>query len=81
MDTDAAVPGLNRNNVYRLLISWPGKVIVNKFDSIVVSFRSAIKNNIMESRTLAETRDLLLPRLMSGELRVTQADRIVEAVL
>ena len=40
-----------------------------------------IRANIHESRTLAETRDLLLPRLMSGELRVTEADRIVEAVL
>ncbi|MGF7121326.1 hypothetical protein [Rhodococcus sp. BE178] len=34
-----------------------------------------------ESRTLAATRDALLPRLMSGELRVRDAERQVEAVL
>ncbi|WP_430331416.1 restriction endonuclease subunit S [Rhodococcus sp. ACT016] len=34
-----------------------------------------------ESRTLAATRDALLPRLMSGELRVRDAERQVEEVL
>jgi type I restriction enzyme S subunit len=37
--------------------------------------------NRAESRTLAQIRDLLLPRLMSGELRVAEAERAVEAVL
>jgi len=37
--------------------------------------------NRAESRTLAQTRDLLLPRLMSGELRMAEAERTVEAVL
>ncbi|SNS83883.1 restriction endonuclease subunit S [Antarctobacter heliothermus] len=40
-----------------------------------------ILSNVLETRTLAQTRDLLLPRLMSGELRVTEAARAVEAVL
>ena len=34
--------------------------------------------NRSESRTLAHTRDLLLPRLMSGEIRVRDAERLVE---
>ncbi|MFN7305069.1 MAG: hypothetical protein ACK5TQ_00630, partial [Acetobacteraceae bacterium] len=34
--------------------------------------------NQRESRTLATTRDLLLPRLMSGELRVKDSERIIE---
>jgi type I restriction enzyme S subunit len=34
--------------------------------------------NSLEARTLAATRDLLLPRLMSGELRVKDAERVVE---
>jgi type I restriction enzyme S subunit len=33
-----------------------------------------------ESRTLAELRDLLLPKLLSGELRIRDAERAVEAV-
>jgi type I restriction enzyme S subunit len=35
--------------------------------------------NSLEARTLATTRDLLLPRLMSGELQVKDAERVVEA--
>ena len=34
-----------------------------------------------ESRTLAELRDLLLPKLLSGELRIREAEKAVEAVL
>ena len=36
--------------------------------------------NQEENRTLAATRDLLLPKLMSGEIRVKDAETIVEAV-
>jgi type I restriction enzyme S subunit len=34
-----------------------------------------------ESRTLAKLRDLLLPKLLSGELRIREAEKAVEAVL
>jgi type I restriction enzyme, S subunit len=36
--------------------------------------------NLAESRLLAATRDLLLPKLMSGEIRVKQAEKAVQAV-
>ncbi len=35
--------------------------------------------NELESRTLAELRDTLLPKLISGELRVPEAEEVVEA--
>lgn len=38
-----------------------------------------IAHNDRESRTLSRTRDTLLPRLLSGELSVTQAKQAVEA--
>jgi type I restriction enzyme S subunit len=43
-------------------------------------FDRAFRNDL-EARTLAETRDLLLPKLMSGEIRVKAAEKIAEAVL
>ena len=76
MNTDAAVPGLNRNNVYRLQVAWPGDALIRAFDAIASVMRARIKHNTAESRTLAQTRDLLLPRLMSGELRVVEAERL-----
>ena len=36
--------------------------------------------NAQESRTLSETRDLLLPKLMSGEFRLGDAEKAIEAV-
>jgi len=40
-----------------------------------------IKANLHESRTLAALRDALLPKLLSGELRLPDAGRIVEAAV
>jgi type I restriction enzyme S subunit len=37
--------------------------------------------NILENQTLAELRDTLLPKLMSGEIRVADAEREVEAAI
>ncbi|MEM1402949.1 MAG: restriction endonuclease subunit S [Pseudomonadota bacterium] len=36
--------------------------------------------NALESRTLARTRDLLLPKLLTGEIRLRDAEKAVEAV-
>ena len=36
--------------------------------------------NALEARTLTQTRDLLLPKLMSGEIRLHEAEKVVEAM-
>ena len=36
--------------------------------------------NSDENRALTETRDLLLPKLMSGEIRLQDAEKVIEAV-
>ncbi len=41
----------------------------------------AIVHNLLLSRTLAAIRDTLLPKLISGELRVKDAERIVERAI
>ena len=38
-------------------------------------------SNQKENQTLAELRDTLLPKLMSGEIRVKDAEREVEAAI
>ena len=50
------------------------------FDNVARSFLDQLLANRRESRTLAQTRDLLLPRLMSGEIRLRDAGKAVEAV-
>lgn len=64
---------------YKLMI--PPDALAHCFNSIVAPKLEKIRVNMEESRTLAETRDLLLPRLMSGELRVAGAERVLDEVL
>ena len=77
MNTDAAVPGLNRENVYRLELVLPDSSALQKFDVEVSLLRKAIRANSDSNKALADLRDTLLPKLLSGELSVTEA--ILEA--
>ncbi len=70
MNTDAAVPGLNRGNAYRLEFAFGGAPLLDAFEAFVGPLRARQDASNAETRTLAETRDYLLPRLMSGAVRI-----------
>ena len=57
----------------------PTGPVLKAFGDLVDAFFDRISANSRENRTLAETRDYLLPRLMSGQVRVGDAVREVEA--
>ena len=59
----------------------PSQPIIDLFQSFVGGFFEKMLVTDNESRTLAELRDRLLPKLMSGEIRVKDAEKIVEEVL
>ena len=63
-----------------LVISPPDK-IKKQFEQSAVPLFKKIKLNLSESQTLAELRDTLLPKLMSGEIRVKDAELEVEAAI
>ena len=68
MNTDGAVPGLNRNNAYRLgVVEVPGDLLLN-FSKLIGSFREKLSTNKQETSSLLEIRDSLLPKLLSGDL-------------
>lgn len=75
----SAVPTLNRNHIHGLPAVLPPRNLVAEFDCVADSLMKRHHQNELENETLAQTRDLLLPRLMSGELRVAEAERAVEA--
>ncbi len=68
MNTDGAVPGLNRNNAYRLPIVMAPRKVMDIFDRIVAPLRQKIFSNIEQAKTITTLRDILLPRLISGQL-------------
>ena len=75
MNTDAAVPGLNRGNVYRLEFPLPTTELISAFKELVGDLWKRRAKNLMETKTIAQMRDLLLPKLMSGEIRLAEAEK------
>ena len=67
----AAQPGLNQTEVKTLPILLPSKEDIIKFNSDVSGLMHQIANNANENRKLARLRDTLLPKLLSGEISVT----------
>ena len=76
MNTDAAVPGLNRNNVYRLLTSLPDEKLRAAFNRLAMVVRSQMRAITEELKTLSEVRDTLLPTLLSGSLVVSARENL-----
>ncbi|MFZ1181352.1 MAG: restriction endonuclease subunit S [Herbaspirillum sp.] len=80
LNTDAAVPGLNRDNAYRQNVVIPSANLMAKWDVIASSLHARMDSTDEQTATLAILRDALLPKLLSGELRVKDAERIAEAM-
>jgi len=58
----------------------PSDSVLKSFDEYVKSLFEKWIANLEESKSLASIRDALLPKLLSGEIRVQDAETVVEAV-
>ena len=63
------------------VISLPPPVELKRFNTLASNHFEGMQSLGVESSLLAETRDALLPQLMSGKLRVKDAEAIVESVV
>ncbi len=80
VNSHAAVPGLSRNQAYGLVVAEPDSYLMSLYDAAVgpmYSLRRVLSDQIA---TLGMARDLLLPRLVSGELDVSELDLDLVAV-
>ena len=68
--SDSAVPGLNRNLAYMNVQVIPASELIGKFDELVEKIHSMISQNDAVISTLTTIRDTLLPKLLSGALKV-----------
>ena len=66
--TGAVQPKISQANLNNVSVVIPSKAELGTFNSIVQPIFSQIRNLRAESDRLASTRDILLPRLMSGEI-------------
>ncbi|MBS4811269.1 MAG: restriction endonuclease subunit S, partial [Bacteroides sp.] len=59
-------------NLKKISIGIPAKEILKKFNNIVIPIFQSIEKNKDENKNLAQLRDTLLPKLMSGELKLSE---------
>jgi len=68
------------DDLLRMEVAVPSVSARKRFSATIRPVLGKIAHNLRESKTLAAMRDSLLPRLLSGEIRVKQAERIVEEI-
>lgn len=71
ISSDSAVPGLNRTYAHSLPLLTPSDEISRAFEATVGPLFEQAENLTRQNQHLARARDLLLPKLMSGQLDVS----------
>lgn len=70
----AAIPGINQQNVNEIWIYHPSHPLVQEFCKWVQPLFTTVFTNCAENTKLSMLRDTLLPKLMSGELDISEID-------
>ena len=70
-NSGSAVPTLNRNDIHGLPVVRPSPEVLARFDDVVGPILSLKERLVLKNANLRTTRDLLLPKLISGELDVS----------
>lgn len=78
--TGTKMPRVSWLDVARYPVAIPPEETAQRLTSIASPFVLLIQQLVEEAATLAAIRDTLLPKLMSGEIRVPQAEKLVEQV-
>jgi len=74
LNANAAQPGINQKGVKGIPILLPDRKFLDLFDEFVEPLLAKLFNLAKKNQVLRRTRDLLLPKLISGELDVSELD-------
>ncbi len=69
-NTGSAIPHANKNYINSMSIIIPPENILVKFTNIISNIHNQIDNIYNQNEKLKEARDILIPRLISGEIEV-----------
>jgi type I restriction enzyme S subunit len=61
---------LNKNNFENIELVVPSKELIKEFEKVANPIDEKILNNSIQIQTFTQTRDALLPKLMSGQLEI-----------
>ena len=59
-------------------VAYPAPIAITAFDAAVEPLMARIRENLLQAQTLSTLRDTLLPRLISGQLRLPEAQAALE---
>ena len=74
MNAGSAVPSMTTDILNNMPIIAPPTEVLKQFNNICNVYFSRIHQNNIENANLAKQRDTLLPKLMSGELKINETD-------
>jgi type I restriction enzyme S subunit len=72
-NSGAAVPTLNRNDIHGMRVVVPPRDLQKRFQEIAEAMLAQSRTLDLQNQNLRRTRDLLLPRLLSGQIEVEAA--------
>jgi type I restriction enzyme S subunit len=70
LNTNSAQPGINQTSLKKLKIIIPDVNTIKRFSDLISPKITLLFEKCKENKELVKTRDVLLPKLMSGEIRV-----------
>jgi len=77
LNANSAQPGLNQESMKSFEIFIPDEIYIEKFGIETKAIIDKIFFNSIQIRTLSKIRDTLLPKLMSGEIRIKNAEKFI----
>ena len=77
----AAYPAIRSEVVANQVMVYPSDLLLEMFDELLYPWLTTIGMNESVSDSLSQTRDTLLPKLLSGQLRIPEAEQQVAAAL
>jgi len=80
MNVGSAVPSMTTKVLNVLPIVMPDETSLKCFDEILASYFDKAEANNKQSQSLTKLRDTLLPKLISGELRVSEAEQLASTI-
>jgi type I restriction enzyme S subunit len=74
MNAGSAVPSMTTDILNNMEVVIPSASALKNFETLIAPMYKAMQDNNIQSAKLAELRDILLPKLISGELDVSSID-------
>lgn len=81
MDAGASRQAVTKGHIESVPLVRPDDDVLRRFQEVTEPLFAAVENNSNESHTLAQLRDLLLPKLLSGALSLSRTERAIDAMI